>query len=205
MADGERGRDGPLSGAQRRAAPLLAAAAVVAIEVGTAMAAGSPPDRSAQDHGGVTDTWTEDSGRADVPADLVRSVASEVALTDDPGFGKVSVDFDAAQVVVLWAGDPPSQLTEAAKNRPYGVQVVIVPVDHSEAELAAASDRLLAGAAEEGVGILMVGRRPDLSGLVAYAEPTDITRHHAGAVAERLAEIAGVPVTVRAGGGIAIK
>lgn len=138
---------------------------------------------------------------ADLPGpdvEAVRSAARPLAtLEQQPGFGRVALDFDTKTVTVFWAGEPPQEVTTRLGTTSDGVRVDLVEVPYSQADLVAVGDRVLKGTGP-GTGLpaaFLVRPRPDLSGVVVEMERTDLTQSQ---LAE-LESLAGVPVTVEPG------
>ncbi|GGM22464.1 hypothetical protein GCM10010102_17700 [Promicromonospora citrea] len=140
-------------------------------------------------------------------ADPVRSAVDQVAgtateLARMPGYAGVAVDYPTATVTLSWKGPTPTAALRLQGAAPRGVTVTVRRAAFSEAELRAASTRLLDGArAEHGPDVVLAAYpTPDHSGLVAevagspgVAPHQDLTRQDLTRYLERAAQ---VPVRV---------
>lgn len=128
---------------RRPAVVLAAAAAVAAIVAGATVVAqqsengdhAAPADRSTPSP--PIPTRAEPGSRW-----AVDEIADSISRYEDaPGFGKVVIDYDAAQLTVFWKGTPPLEVAELDGTRGQGVWVDLVPAAFSAQELADAGAR----------------------------------------------------------------
>ena len=126
-----------------------------------------------------------------------RAAGAITALAEVPGYAGVAVDYEAARVTVAWKGDtpPPAGALEAAT--PAGVTMHLERTALSEADLRAASTRLMDGrrAGRGTDGVIAVLPTEDYAGLVAEVSRTSAAAREDG-LTEKLAHTAGVPVRV---------
>lgn len=127
--------------------------------------------------------------------EAVRNAAKPLAaLEQQPGFGRVALDFATKTVTVFWNGEPPQEVMTRLGTTSDGVRVELVEVPFSQVELVAAGGRVLR-ATGPGTGLpaaFVVRPRPDLSGVVVEMERADLEP----AQLAELERLAGVPVTV---------
>ncbi len=136
------------------------------------------------------------------------AAGAATALAEAPGYAGVAVDYDAAKVTVSWKGDAPASVSALETKVPDGVTVDVERTALSEADLHAASTRLLDSqrAAHGSNAVVAALPAEDYAGLVvevsrdsALARQTD-ARETAAArtagLAQSLEEEAGVPVRV---------
>lgn len=117
-----------------------------------------------------------------------------VAYADEPGFGRVVIDYDHGRVVVLWNGEPPQEVVDMAQSQPDGVRVAIIQSEYSQAELSEAANSIMDASASEVDDAVVVAAAPnsDLSGLVI-----EIVRPWDGSTAKLERVAGGVSITVR--------
>jgi hypothetical protein len=124
-----------------------------------------------------------------------RLAGAATALADVPGYAGVVVEYDAARVVVSWKGEAPAQVSRLREHTPGGVTVDVRRTALSEADLRAASTRLLDSqrALHGPDAVLAALPAADYSGLVV-----EVSRDSAAAgrpaLARHLERVAGVPV-----------
>ncbi|MCP2263800.1 S1 family peptidase [Promicromonospora thailandica] len=133
-------------------------------------------------------------------ADTVRSAvdrtaAGATALAGLPGYAGVAVDYETATVTVSWKGAVPPPVVGLRRQAPDGVRVDVRRAALSEAELRAASTRLLdSQRAEHGPdAVLAAFPAPDFTGLVAEIRQDSAVARRSD-LAEHLGRAAGVPV-----------
>ena len=125
--------------------------------------------------------------------DQVAGSATELARV--PGYAGVAVDYPTATVTLSWKGTAPTAALRLQEAAPRGVTVVVRRATFSDAELRAASTRLLDGVrAEHGPDVVLAAYpAPDHSGLVAeVAAASAVAARHD--LARYLERTAGVPV-----------
>lgn len=184
--------------------PALAAAAVVAIVGGAGVAitgqlnSTSGPEENSMVNGpaepGGTPPVTEASDPPAGSTEAVDQTAAQLtAHYDEPGYGKVEVDYERARVTVLWNGEPPADVAALEGTQPNGVTVILQQSAYSEAQLAAAARRVVDAPKDQVDGANVAAAMPnaDRSGLVV-----EILKPWDGSTAE-VEDVAGVPVTVR--------
>lgn len=143
--------------------------------------------------------------------DQVRDLADTVQLYKEPGYGKVAVDHDQREVHVYWKGTLPEGVAKQLGTHPNGVTVTLTPTTFSDAELTAAGVKILTAGYGGGVPVNGVSRSPDMSGVIAKIAPAELARRGAAnaqpeghkSLDQDLTAIAGVPVTIQEGLGVA--
>lgn len=135
---------------------------------------------------------------------VLRSAVDDAAdaateLASVPGFAGVAVDYGSARVTVSWKGEAPSAISELAAQAPDGVAVDVEQAALSEADLRAASTRLMdSQRALQGPEVVIAALPAEnYAGLVAEighgASPARTSW-----LAGKLERAAGVPVRVEA-------
>lgn len=184
------------------AMPALATLAVVAGAVTIPLVL-NEDGRSMDTPNEQTTGWAEpgpasppsSAGLPDPDVEAVRNAARPLAaLEQQPGFGRVALDFDTKTVTVFWNGEPPQEVTTRLGTTSDGVRVELDEVPFSQADLVAAGDRVLqaTGPGTDLPAAYLVRPRPDLSGVVVEMERADLEP----AQLAELERLAGVPVTV---------
>ncbi|MDR7381569.1 hypothetical protein [Promicromonospora iranensis] len=127
--------------------------------------------------------------------DHAAGAATELALV--PGFAGVAVDYAAGKVTVSWKGEAPPAVGALATRVPDGVTVDVERAALSEADLRAASTRLMdSQRALHGSGAVIAALpAEDHTGLVAEVSHDSAAARTTG-LAARLEQAAGVPVRV---------
>ncbi|WP_369371866.1 hypothetical protein AB1046_00695 [Promicromonospora sp. Populi] len=130
--------------------------------------------------------------------------ATATALTDLPGYAGVVVDYDAATVTVSWKGQAPPEIS--ALTVPEGVTLDVRQTALSEADLRAASTRLLDGqrAASTPAVVLTALPAENYAGLVVEVSRDSVVAsggapgaESAVSLTQRLQRVAGVPVRIK--------
>jgi hypothetical protein len=149
---------------------------------------------------GTNDVRQAETNRAEqnpakIQTAVDRAAGSATRLAEVPGYAGVAVDYDTASVVVSWKGEAPAAVSALTEQVPDGVTVDVRQTALSEADLRAASTRLLDSqrALHGPDAVLAALPAPDYAGLVVEVSH-DSTAARTPALAERLAHIAGVPV-----------
>lgn len=151
---------------------------------------------------------TDPSPSADpvlIAMDEVREAAEPLAdLYDQPGFGRVTLDFDTREVHVAWHGTPPAAVTDSEGVNADGVQVIIESVPFSDRDLTSKAVMLVElGRLPGGIPVEVVTKNSDMSGLVAEVPAVGVeaigTLHE---VAKKLTTLTGVSVDVQIGEGL---
>jgi hypothetical protein len=127
--------------------------------------------------------------------DHTAGAATELATV--PGFAGVSVDYSTGKVIVSWKGEAPAEVTALEAQVSDGVTVHVEQTPLSEADLRAASTRLMdSQRALSGPDVVIAALpTPDYAGLVAeVSHGTSSAR--AAWLADKLERAAGVPVRV---------
>jgi hypothetical protein len=142
-----------------------------------------------------TETNRADQSPAKIRTAVDRAAGSATSLAEVPGYAGVAVDYDAASVVVSWKGQAPAAVSELTERAPDGVSVDVRQTVLSEADLRAASTRLLDSqrALHGPDAVLAVLPAADYAGLVVEVSD-DSAAARMPALAERLQQVAGVPV-----------
>jgi hypothetical protein len=116
---------------------------------------------------------------------------------DDAGFGSIVSEPAANQLRLYWKGALPASV-RAVIAREVGVDIVVRPAAHSEAELLGQVDRLVASQAKASAApatkITGAAPRSDASGLTVYVDRSAAEGRELPAV-----RALGVPVTVKGG------
>lgn len=193
----------PQSRTRRSTAPLVATAAVVAL-VGSA--ALSPRlfdverDRRLAGEGPTTSSSGSPSPLAgpDIRSAVDRVSARATRHWRDSGYGRVTVDYEAATVRVYWHGSPPPEIEKLDNGTIDGVEVDIIDVPYSDSDMSAAGRRVLnhSGTSAEAVTVSHTFPSKDFSALVVVVLKTDDTLDAAG-LEKSLAKVAGMPVIVK--------
>lgn len=131
--------------------------------------------------------------------------ATATALTDLPGYAGVVVDYDAATVTISWKGQAPPELSALAV--PEGVTLDVRQTPLSEADLRAASTRLLDGQRAAGTPAVVLTALPaeNYAGLVVEVSRDSVAgsgraapgTESAAGLTQRLQRVAGVPVRIK--------
>lgn len=124
-----------------------------------------------------------------------RAAGSATRLAQVPGYAGVAVDYDTASVVVSWKGKAPAAVGALREQVPDGVTVDVRQTALSEADLRAASTRLLDSqrALHGPDAVLAALPAADYAGLVVEVGHDSVAAR-TPALAERLEQVAGVPV-----------
>ena len=176
----------------RRNSTLRRAIVVGAMALTTALAAPAAA--------GTSDVSQPEANKAELnPADIRTAVdlAADAATTlaEVPGYAGVTVDYDTASVVVSWKGEAPSAVSDLTERVLDGVTVDVRQTALSEADLRAASTRLMDSqrALHGPDAVLAALPASDYAGLVAEVSH-DSAVARTPALAQRLERVAGVPV-----------
>lgn len=132
---------------------------------------------------------------ADIQTAVDRAAGVATMLAKVPGYAGVAVDYDTASVTVSWKGDAPSAVSNLTERAPDGVTVDVRQTALSEAELRAASTRLMDSqrALHGPDAVLAALPASDYAGLVVEVSH-DSAAARTPALAQSLERIAGVPV-----------
>jgi hypothetical protein len=124
-----------------------------------------------------------------------RAAGAATALAEVPGYAGVSVDYDSASVVVSWKGEAPPAVSALRERAADGATIDVRPAALSQAELRAASTRLLdSQRAQHGPdAVLAAFPTADYAGLIAEVRRDSAAARTPG-LAQRLERVAGVPV-----------
>jgi hypothetical protein len=124
-----------------------------------------------------------------------RAAGTATTLADVPGYAGVAVDYDTASVILSWKGEAPRAVSALAERVPDGVTVDVQQAALSQADLRAASTRLLDNqrALHGPDAVLTALPAADYAGLVVEVGH-DSPAARTPALAERLERVAGVPV-----------
>jgi hypothetical protein len=120
-----------------------------------------------------------------------RTAAQATAFELEPGYGRVSVDYAAGAVDVLWKGQPPVELQKLVEQ-PGDVTLTLHEVAFAEADITAAAHRLIQARPSEvdGAKVVTVIPNADLSGAtVAVLRPWDGSQR-------MLRDVAGMPIEI---------
>lgn len=182
------------------ASTVVAVALVVALPIFVFLANGrdvsAPPvGESVSDNrsGGST----EHSEMVNGPSDDVDQVSGLLmAFDEQPGFGRVIVDYDHSVVTLLWKGTVPADVREAISHGPSTVTIETRSTLYSAADLAEAGTRILRAsrAGRWQTAVVDVIPTQDLSGVIVRAREPD-----AIPVGD-VARVGGVPVQLRSSG-----
>jgi hypothetical protein len=112
--------------------------------------------------------------------DEVRDVGQSVDLQQQPGFGKVRLDFANRQVHLYWKGEPPQDVVDIAGTQPNGVELVLADAPYAQAEMIDSAYRLLdEGRTKDGLPVQAAWPTENLSGLIAMVKPSDLRAERA--------------------------
>jgi len=178
----------------------LVAAAIVAAVGGVAAVAWQNTsvtgDDVGVDHGVVSSPSLSPSAspRDETPASksaVDRQAGRATAFEFEPGYGRVSVNYDSGVVDVFWKGQPPEALKQLAA-RSGDVTLTIHEAKYSEADINAAARRLIRAKPSDvdGARVVLVMPNADLSGAtVSVLRPWDGDE-------SLLRDVAGVPIKI---------
>lgn len=157
----------------------------------------APAEADPADSGTATRAEMTQQQRDDLA--LTDFVAETDEFADDPGFGKVVVDYETRDVTVLWKGEAPAALRQL-EPASVGATFHIQPALYDFQELNSAGLTLMR--LEDTIGVQVRGTAPngDFSGLnVIVDAPADTLSD----VARKLHAITPVPITdLTVGGGV---
>lgn len=124
-----------------------------------------------------------------------RAAGAATALAEVPGYAGVAVDYATASVTVSWKGEAPRTVSALTERTPDGVTVDVRQTALSEADLRAASTRLMDSqrALHGPDAVLAALPATDYAGLVVEVSH-DSAAARTPALAQRLEQVAGVPV-----------
>jgi hypothetical protein len=124
-----------------------------------------------------------------------RAAGAATALAGLDGYAGVAVDYDSGTVTVSWKGEAPRAVGALRERVPGGATVDVRQTPLSQAELRAASTRLLdSQRAQHGpVAVLAALPTADYTGLVVEVSRDSATGRLPG-LAQRMERVAGVPV-----------
>lgn len=176
----------------RRAIAVGAMVLTTALAVPAVAGTSQPETNNSVPNQGKTRTTVDSAVRSAVD----RAAGAATALADVPGYAGVAVDYDTGSVILSWKGEAPRAVSTLKARLPRGATVDVRPAVLSQAELRAASTRLMDSqrALHGPDAVLAALPSADYAGLVA-----EVSREAAGttpALAQRLAQAAGVPVRV---------
>ncbi|PUB31777.1 hypothetical protein C8K30_101294 [Promicromonospora sp. AC04] len=120
----------------------VALAAALSAPAAASAPATSAPAASAPAAAGDSTSQSDQVQAATVSA-VDHAAGAATALAEKPGYAGVAVDYDAAKVTVSWKGDAPASVSALETKVPDGVTVDVERTPLSEADLHAASTRLL--------------------------------------------------------------
>lgn len=167
------------------------AAALAALVVGSAAVAGSLSNETkAPQHA---------RGPVDPVTQHVDRLANQlVKLEDEPGYGRISVDYDTHTVTVLWNGTLPDTVRTVLAGASSDVTTIIRHARYSLQVLVAAEGRVVRAsqAGRWNRSIVSAAPTADFAGLAV--ESTD----PASVPLAELRQVAGVPVTLEQGGAV---
>lgn len=116
----------------------------------------------------------------------------------DAGYAKVAVDYERQRVDVLWKGDVPREIVEAADDAAeLGVEVGISDAPYSEQDIADAAARIFQSSPET---VSVVLPNDDRTGLIVELAPNAKTVESDAKAADAYERLGGVPTVVRTGG-----
>jgi hypothetical protein len=127
-----------------------------------------------------------------------QAAGAATALAGETGYAGVAVDYDTAKVTVSWKGEAPPSVSALATTVLEGVTIDVVPTALSQAELRAASTRLLDSQREVHGPDAVLAALPaaDYAGLVVEVGRDSAAARTTG-LARNLERAAGVPVQLR--------
>jgi hypothetical protein len=134
--------------------------------------------------------------------DLVDDVVEQMWKSPDTsGYARSTVDVDALTVQIMWKGEPPADVKRLAGTTPDGVRVLIVGVPYNEQEIAAAGRRVFEAGMKGEIPVRPVAAYANeaFDGLVVEISSADYARSDLAALADQLAAIAHMPVTIQQG------
>jgi hypothetical protein len=134
--------------------------------------------------------------------DLVDDVVEQMWKSPDTsGYARSTVDVDALTVQIMWKGEPPADVKRLAGTTPDGVRVLIVDVPYNEQEIAAAGRRVFEVGMKGEIPVRPVAAYANeaFDGLVVEISSADYARSDLAALADQLAAIAHMPVTIQQG------
>jgi hypothetical protein len=189
---------------------VAAAAAIAGIAVlGSTIALlnSGPPEKNDPDTPAAASDGPESTPPTPRPElasrDQVRAVANRLNLYEEPGYGKVAIDFKTSEVRVYWKGTPPAEITDAVQLQPDGVIVSLIAVEYSANELEVAGNKVFADARKPGrVPITHVQPQDDLSGIRVGIAPEDMPADPEPLRLQLEEVTGGVPVTIEEGSSI---
>jgi hypothetical protein len=175
-----------------RRAPLVASLAILATAVAVPVGLSQLRSDSSQESSLGRQAASATAG-SHASRDEVTEVEQQAmrALKNDPGFGKVAVDYDEGSVVIAWGGDVPSAVRDFVESDHGPVRVRLTQVEYSQRELVEAIDRVSAARIDLGLpeGTVYLPS-DDLSGIVV-----ETLQGWDGDAAD-VARVAGVPAHV---------
>lgn len=192
--------EGPRQQRRRSAIPLLATAAVAVVisaAVASPLLVDTGSDHQPAGEGSTTSSDGSLSSRPGMRSAVDRVSARVSKLWREPGYGKVSVDYENATVLVFWRGSTPADLEKLRGTTIDGVEVRVVDVPYSDHDMAVAARKVLHHR-ETSMGAVMVSHTfpsKDFAALVAVVSRTE-RNPDAAALAKSLTKIAGIPVMV---------
>ncbi|WP_129783617.1 hypothetical protein [Promicromonospora panici] len=176
----------------RRNSTFRRAIVVGAMALTTALAA---PAAAGTSDVSQPETNKAEQNLADIQTAVDRAAGAATTLAGVPGYAGVAVDYDTGSVTVSWKGDAPSVVSNLTERVPAGVTVDVRQTALSEADLRAASTRLMDSqrALHGPDAVLAALPTSDYAGLVVEVSH-DSAAARTPALAQRLESIAGVPV-----------
>lgn len=180
----------------RRNSTARRAIVVAAMALTTALAA---PAAAGTSHLGQPETNRAELNPAKVHtvtrSAVDRAAGAATSLAEVPGYAGVEVDYDTASVIVSWKGQAPRTVSALPERIPDGVTVGVRQTALSEADLRAASTRLMDSqrALHGPDAVLTALPAPDYAGLVVEVSRNSTAARTPG-LAQLLESVAGVPV-----------
>lgn len=168
----------------------MAMTAALTVPAMTGSTAVSPPGTNSSEQVSAQDETA-------VRSAVDHAAGAAAALATVPGFAGVAVDYAAEKVIVSWKGEAPPAVGALAARVPHGVRVDVEQAALSEADLRAASTRLMdSQRALQGPDVVIAALPTEnYAGLVAEIGD-DSTPARASWLAGKLEQAAGVPVRV---------
>jgi hypothetical protein len=132
--------------------------------------------------------------------DLVDDVVEQMwRSSDTSGYATSTVDIDALTVEIMWRGEPPADVKRLEGTTKDGVRVSIVKVPYSQNEIDAAGARVFRARfrGQTSAQVTATYANKAFDGLVVEISSA---RRDLTALADQLAAIAQMPVTIKPGG-----